>query len=160
MPRCKIAKRCTHPTPDVNDGTPATSVAAPTVQLSSRHRRSLTGYRAHWVNFLPSVLPSNLRAAGYTRHDHAPWSHHPPTLIYAPHGSGKHHGSHHSAPICGPLPCSHLLQRSHQECDGVIGLLLSERVDRRIQLRGEAVLGEVLKHPRGAPCWSRGCGSR
>lgn len=72
----------------------------------------------------------------------------------------QHHGSHHSAPICGPLPCSHLLQRSHQECDGVIGLLLSERVDRRIQLRGEAVLGEVLKHPRGAPCWSRGCGSR
>ena len=160
VPRCKIAKRCTHPTPDVNDGTPATSVAAPTVQLSSRHRRSLTGYRAHWVNFLPSVLPSNLRAAGYTRHDHAPWSHHPPTLIYAPHGSGKHHGSHHSAPICGPLPCSHLLQRSHQECDGVIGLLFSERVDCRIQLRGEAVLGEVLKHPRGAPCWSRGCGSR
>jgi hypothetical protein len=33
VPRCKIAKRCTHPTPDVNDGTPATSVAAPTVQL-------------------------------------------------------------------------------------------------------------------------------
>ena len=148
--------RCTPPTPDATG--PVTSVAAPTEQ-PSYNTRAFTGYRAHWVNLLPSVLPSNLRAAGYTRHDHAPWSHHPPTL-YAPHGSGKHHGSHHSSlPICGPLPCSHLLQRSHQECDGVIGLLLSERVDRRIQLRGEAVLGEVLEHPRGAPCWSRGRGS-
>lgn len=153
-------ERCTHPMPDATGPPRRASRLQP--YSSSRHRISL--YRiprstlGEFAVFSAAFEPS---CRWVTRHDHAPWPHHPPTLIYAPHGRGKHHGSHHgNLPICGPLPCSHLLQRSHQECDGVIGLLFSERVDCRIQLRGEAVLGEVLKHPRGAPCWSRGCGSR
>lgn len=155
VPRCKIEKDA--PTPrqtrrdprDERRGSNRTALAV--IDYRFRIPRSTLG---EFAVFSAAFEPS---CRWVTRHDHAPWPHHPPTLIYAPHGRGKHHGS---LPICGPLPCSHLLQRSHQECDGVIGLLFSERVDCRIQLRGEAVLGEVLKHPRGAPFWSRGRGSR